>query len=355
MRVDSEQLPQHLKRGLKPLYTLYGEETLLALEAADRVRTQARADGYSEREVLTVESGFDWSRLAMSGNSLSLFASRRILELRIPSGKPGVQGAEAIKRYASDLPPDTLTLVSLPKLDKATLTSGWFAALDSAGVTVAANLVAPTRLPQWLAARLALQGQQAEPDTLQLLADLVEGNLLAAHQEVRKLALLFPAGPLALEDVRSAVTDVARYDVFKLGETLLAGDPLRFARVLEGLRGEGVAPPLVLWAITEEVRALWRVAGALAKGKPMPAALREARVWGSRSELMPQAVRRTGGADLEQALLHAGEVDRMIKGLASGDVWDELLRLGLRLAQPAPSSPGRGNRGRMQTQRPVTS
>ena len=147
MRVDSEQLPQHLKRGLKPLYTLYGEETLLALEAVDRVRAQARADGYSEREVLTVESGFDWSRLAMSGNSLSLFASRRILELRIPSGKPGVQGAEAIKRYASDLPPDTVTLVSLPKLDKATLTSGWFEALDSAGVTVAANLVAPTRLP----------------------------------------------------------------------------------------------------------------------------------------------------------------------------------------------------------------
>jgi DNA polymerase-3 subunit delta len=347
MRVDSEQLPQQLTRGLKALYTVYGEETLLALEAADRIRAQARAEGHSEREVLTVETGFDWSDLAMSGNSLSLFGSRRILELRIPSGKPGVQGADAIKRYAVRLPPDTVTLVSLPKLDKATLASGWFEALDAAGVSVCASAVPPTKLPQWLAGRLALQGQHTDPNTLQMLADLVEGNLLAAQQEVQKLALLFPPGTLASEDVRSAVTDVARYDVFKLGETLLAADSARFAHVLEGLRSEGVAPPLVLWAITEELRALWRVSGALASGTPMPAALREARVWGRRAELMPRAVRRVGGTDLEQALLHAGEVDRMIKGLARGDVWDGLLQLGLRLALPVPSSPARGNRGRM--------
>jgi len=344
MRIDSEQLPQHLKRGLKSLYTVYGEETLLALEAADRIRAQARAEGYGERDVLTVDTGFNWSDLAMSGNSLSLFGSRRLLELRIPTGKPGVQGADAIKRYAIGLPPDTVTLVFLPKLDKATLASGWFEALDAAGVTVSANLVPVARLAQWLAGRLDLQGQRADPDTLRMLSDLVEGNLLAAQQEVLKLALLFPPGPLAAEDVRAAVTDVARYDVFKLGETVLAADTPRFVHMLEGLRAEGVAPPLVLWAIAEEIRALWNISGALAAGKPLPTALRDARVWGRRADLMPSAVRDVRLPDLEQALLHAADVDRLIKGLARGDVWDELLQLGLRLTRPARSTAG-SNRG----------
>jgi DNA polymerase-3 subunit delta len=344
MRVDSEQLPQHIKRGLKPLYTVYGEETLLALEAADRIRAQARAEGYAEREVLTVDTGFNWSDLAMSGSSLSLFGSRRLLELRIPTGKPGVQGADAIKRYCVDLPPDTVTLVFLPKLDKTTLASAWFEALDAAGVTVTANLVPAARLPQWLAGRLEFQGQRADPDTLQMLADLVEGNLLAAQQEVLKLALLFPPGLLAVEDVRAAVTDVARYDVFKLGETVLAADTARFAHMLEGLRAEGVAPPLVLWAITEELRALWLVSGGLAAGKPLPTALRDARVWGRRADLMPRAVRNAHLPDLERALLHAADVDRMVKGLARGDVWDELLQLGLRITRPAPPARARRNR-----------
>jgi DNA polymerase-3 subunit delta len=352
MRIDSEQLPQHLKRGLKPLYTVYGEETLLALEAADRIRAHARAEGYGERDVLTVDTGFNWSDLAMSGNSLSLFGSRRLLELRIPTGKPGVQGADAIKRYSTDVPPDTVTLVSLPKLDKTTLASAWFEALDAAGVIVCANLVPAARLPQWLAGRLDLQGQRADPDTLQMLADLVEGNLLAAQQEVLKLALLFPPGPLAAEDVKSAVTDVTRYDVFKLGEALLTADTARFAHMLEGLRAGGVAPPLVLWAIAEELRALWHISGALAAGKPLPTALRDARVWGRRAELMPRAVRDARLPDLEKALLHAADVDRMIKGLARGDVWDELLQLGLRLTRPVRSAARanrtQGNRGRMQ-------
>jgi len=331
MRIDSEQLTQHLKRGLRPLYTVYGEETLLALEAADRIRVQARSEGYAEREVLTVEAGFDWSQLEMSASSLSLFAARRVLELRILSGKPGSEGAEAIKRHAARLPPDTLTLVSLPKLDRATLNSAWFEALDAAGVTVAANAVTAARLPQWLAARLAQQGQEADADTLALLAGMVEGNLLAAQQEVHKLALLSAPGRLSRESVASVVLDVARYDVFQLGEALLAGDAARYVRMLYALEGEGVAPPLVLWAIGEELRALWRVSSAVAAGKAMPLALREARVWGARADLLPRALRRVRAGDLEAALLHAAEVDRTIKGLARGDVWGELLRLGLRL------------------------
>ena len=344
MRIDSEQLPQRLERKLDALYTVFGEEPLLALEAADRIRHHARRAGYDEREVLTVESGFDWSQLGASGSSLSLFGSRRIVELRIPTGKPGTEGADAIKRYTADLPPDTLTLVSLPKVDRTTQGSGWFEALDAAGVTVAANAVPLARLPQWLAGRLALQGQEADADTLQFIADRVEGNLMAAQQELHKLALLFPAGKLAREAIEAAVLDVARYDVFKLGESLLAADRVRFVRMLEGLQGEGVAPPLVLWAISEELHALWRVGSAVSAGRPMQVALRESRVWGARAELLPGALRRVGRQDLEAGLLEAAAIDRMIKGLARGDVWDGLLRLGLRLAPEG----ARGNRGRMQ-------
>lgn len=331
MRIDSEQLEPHLKRGLKPLYAVYGEETLLALEAADRIRQHAREQGHSEREVLIAEPGFDWSRLAMSGNSLSLFASRRILELRIPSGKPGTEGAEAIKRYSARLPPDTVTLVSLPKLDRTTLNSGWFEALDGAGVAVAANPVTAARLPQWLAGRLAQQEQAADADTLHFLAGMVEGNLMAAHQEVQKLALLFPPGPLTSAGVESSVLNVARYDVSQLGHALLAADGARFVRVLEGLKGEGVAAPLILWAITEELRALWRVSAAVSSGKPVQLAMREARVWGARAELLPPALRRARRSELQAALVHAADVDRIIKGLAPGDVWEELMRLGLRV------------------------
>lgn len=333
MRIDSEQLAAQLKRGLSPLYTVFGEEALLALEAADRIREAARKDGYDEREVLTVESSFDWSRLTMSGNSLSLFGNRRVLELRIPGGKPGTEGAEAIKRFTADLPPDTLTLVTLPKLDRSTQTGGWFTALDNAGVTVSANAVPLAKLPQWIAGRLSLQGQRASDDALQFLADMVEGNLMAARQEVLKLALLFPEGELTLDDIKGAVLDVARYDVFKLGEPLLAGDAARFVKVLNGLRAEGAAPPLVLWAISEEIHALWRVGRLVRAGRPQQVALREARVWGARAELLPRALRRVSSAQLSAAIVHAAQVDRLIKGLADGDLWDELTHLGLRLVE----------------------
>ena len=347
MRVDTEQLAQHLTRGLKPLYAVHGEETLLALEAADRIRMRCRQEGYSEREVLTVESGFDWSRLAMSGNSLSLFSAKRLLELRVPNGKPGNEGAEALRGYAVNLAPDTVTLITLPKLERTQLSSGWFEALDSAGVVVAANPVPLARLPQWLAARLALQEQQADQETLELLVGRVEGNLLAAHQEVQKLALLFPPGKLDAEQVRSVVLDVARYDVFKLGEAVLAADTARFVRMLDGLRGEGVAAPLVLWAVAEETRALLHIKNGLTAGRQLQQLMREARVWGARAELVPKAVRRFTSSELEDGLVHAASIDRMIKGLARGDVWDELLQLGLRLAQPSASGERAPNRGRI--------
>jgi DNA polymerase-3 subunit delta len=345
VRIDTEQLAQHLGRGLKPVYTIYGEESLLVLEASDRIRKRCREEGYSEREVLSVEAGFDWSQLAASGNSLSLFATRRLLELRIPTGKPGNDGAEALRRYAADLPPDTVTLISLPKLERTQQSSSWFDALDAAGIIIAANPVTVARLPRWIADRLALQDHQVDEQTLAFLVSRVEGNLLAAHQEVQKLALLFPPGKLDPGQVKDAVLDVARYDVFKLGEALLAGDAPRFARMLNGLRGEGAAPPLVLWALAEEARALLHVGRGLAAGRPPQQLMREARVGGARAELMPASARRFTARELEDTLLHAARVDRMIKGLSRGDVWDELLQIGLRLL--GPSRDVRPNRGRI--------
>ena len=340
MRISTEQLQQHLARELKPLYTVFGDEALLGLEASDRVRARARTDGYTERDVLTVDSGFKWSELAFTGNSRSLFATRRILELRVPTGKPGVEGSEALQSYCEGLPPDTITLVVLPAVDWRAQKAGWFEALDRAGMMVEAKPVARKALPEWVAGRLRAQGQEADQETLDFIADRVEGNLLAAHQEVQKLALLFPAGKIAFEQAREAVLDVARYDVFKLGEALLEGDVLHLSRMMDGLRGEGIAPPLVLWAIAEEIRAIGRVLDAVAAGRTPPQLWREAKVWGnSHQNLMQQNHRRYGKEQVEAAITHAARVDRMVKGLIRGDVWDELLQLCLRFARSAPARP----------------
>jgi len=338
MRISTEQLQQHLTRELKPLYAVHGDETLLALEAADRVRAKARAEGHTEREVLTVDSGFKWSELAFTGNSQSLFAARRVLELRVPTGKPGTEGAEAIARYCEAPPPDTVTLVVLPGVDWRAQKAGWFEALDRAGVMVEAKPVTRKALPEWLAGRLRAQGQEADKETLDFITDRVEGNLLAAHQEVQKLALLFPAGKIAFEQAREAVLDVARYDVFNLGEALLDGDVLHLARMMDGLKGEGVAPPLVLWALTEEIRAIGRVLDGIAAGRTPPQLWRDVRVWGAgHQNLMQQNCRRFTKEQVEAALVHAAKVDRTVKGLIRGDAWDELLQLALRFAASAPA------------------
>lgn len=334
MQIDSEQLPRQLERGVGPLYTVFGDEPLLAIEAADRIRAAARTHGHTGRDVLTVESGFDWKSLWLTGASLSLFAEKRIVELRIPTGTPGTDGSEAISRYAADLPPDTLTLVELPKLDRRTRDGRWFKALDEAGVTVEVKRVRPEELPRWLAGRLRQQGQDADPATLEFLADRVEGNLLAAHQEVQKLALLFPAGRLDEALIREAVMDVARFEVFDLGATVLKGDAARFVRMLDGLRGEAAGLPLVLWALNEEIRALSDLLAATARGTAIAQAMRDARIWGDRQKAMPQALRRVDRAGLVAAVHHAARIDRIIKGVAPGNPWDELRTLGLRIAAP---------------------
>ncbi len=340
MPVSSEDLAQHLKRNLAPLYAVVGDEPLLIIEACDRIRTAARERGYAEREVLIAEQHFDWSRLRASGVSQSLFASQRLLELRVPNGKPGVEGGKALQEYCAQLPPDTLTLIEIPGLDWRSRKSAWFAALESAGTLVEAAAVRREQLPRWIAGRLRLQQQDADEATLEFIAGKVEGNLLAAWQEVQKLALLFAPGRLEFAQVKDAVLDVARFDVFDLGAVVLSGDAARLARTLDGLAGEGVAPPLVLWAIAEEIRTAGRLLAALAGGVPLAQAMRELRIWGPRQNVLQRHINRITRAQVEAALRHAAHIDRMSKGLARGDVWDELLQLGLRFAGP-PAQPVR--------------
>jgi DNA polymerase-3 subunit delta len=328
-----EQLEAHLARELRPLYAIHGDEPLLSLEAADAIRARARSNGFSERTVLTAERGFDWGELAGSAASRSLFGERRLIELRLPSGKPGAEGAAAIERFCGDLPPDALTLVMLPRLDRAGQSASWFQALEAKALLVNVFPVERPRLPEWIAARLARQKQQAKPETLRFLADCVEGNLLAAHQEIQKLALLLPPGELEFDAVRQAVMNVARYDAGKLAEAMLSGDRSRLARMLEGLRGEGEAPPRVLWLLAEEIRAVCRVQNGLSAGRSLADVCREARVWGdARQALVGKAARTFTRAALLAALEHAAAVDRVVKGVVKGDAWDELLQLGLRFA-----------------------
>lgn len=345
MQIALNQLAAQLQKGLRPLYTLHGDEPLLQQEAADAIRAAARAQGYTERSSYTVAGAhFDWSAVLAAGGSLSLFADKQIVEIRIPSGKPGKDGSVALQQIAAsaDGNDSTLTLVLLPRLDKATRTGAWFAALESHGASVQIDPVDRAALPQWIAQRLAAQGQRVAPGeegqrTLQFFADRVEGNLLAAHQEIQKLALLHPAGELSWSQVESAVLNVARYDVFKLSEAVLSGQVLRVQRMLDGLQAEGEAEVLVHWALAEDIRALKRVKDAVNAGKPLPMALRENRVWGPKERLFERIVPRFSDAAAARLLQSAHTVDGIVKGLKvpdwPADGWQALQRLALQLCK----------------------
>jgi DNA polymerase-3 subunit delta len=351
MQVRTDQLAAHLAKGPGPLYTVWGDEPLLAQEAADAIRAAARASGCSERQVHTVAGAhFDWSSMLGASQAMSLFAERQLIEIRIPSGKPGKEGSEALQRYCEHLGDDTVTLVTLPKLDRAQQQSAWFAALDRHGAMVRVDPVDRKALPQWIAQRLAAQGQRVEGGeagarSLAFFADRVEGNLLAAHHEVVKLGLLYPAGELGFDQVEAAVLNVARYDVFKLSEAVLAGQVARALRMLEGLEAEGEAAVLVHWTLAEDIRALRRVKDAVDAGQPPPLALREARVWGAKERLFERALPRLT-ANALAALVEAAQIcDGIVKGLKQPDwpldPWAALRRLVLLTADAvAPAMPG---------------
>ena len=329
MRISPEKLESGLAQGLPPLTTVLGEEPLLAFETLDALRRAAQGQGFVTREVLTVEPGFDWSTLTLACNSSSLFGDKKLVELRIPSGKPGVEGARHLETLGRQPSADTRVLVSLPALDYRTQQSAWCKALESNGLMVLAAAVPRAQLPGWIAQRLGRQQQQVDPDTLTFLAQRVEGNLLAAHQEIQKLGLLFPAGLLDAEAVRQAVLNVARHDVHDLTAALMSRDLARFVRTLRGLEAEGEALPLVLWAVVEDMRALTHLVTARRNRRPLNVACREAKVWGPRQKLLEPLAARMPPGVCEAALLMAAQVDRTIKGVAPGNPWDTLLELGL--------------------------
>ncbi|MBE0474594.1 DNA polymerase III subunit delta [Rhodoferax sp.] len=354
MQIQPAALAAHLQKGLKPLYTLHGDEPLLIQEALDAIRAAARAQGFTERSSHTVAGAhFDWGEVLAAGGSQSLFADKQVLELRIPSGKPGKEGSVALQQLAqaSRGNDSVLTLVMLPRLDRTTKASAWFAALEG-GMTIEVSPVERAALPQWIAQRLAAQGQRVVAGvegqrTLQFFADRVEGNLLAAHQEIQKLALLHPQGELSFAQIESAVLNVARFDVFKLSEAVLAGQPERVQRMLDGLQAEGEAEVLVHFALSEDIRALKRVKDAIARGSPLPMALREQRVWGNKERLFERVLPRLSAATLAGFLQDAHLVDGVVKGLKRPDwpaaPWQALQRLALRLcsacATQKPASP----------------
>ncbi|MBK9022307.1 MAG: DNA polymerase III subunit delta [Sulfuritalea sp.] len=293
MLLRPEQLAAHLDKPLAPLYLLHGDEPLLVIEAGDAIRAAARKQGFEEREVIVVGTGFKWDDLFLAAGNMSLFGGSKLVDLRIPSGKPGREGSEALQRYIGTLGPGIVTLITLPELDKQARKSAWVTTLMDAGIGIECNAPPLARLPQWIAERMAREKQSAPRAALEFIALHVEGNLLAAYQEIQKLGLIYPPGEISLKQIEAAVMNVARYDVFDLLDAVKSRDTIRAARTLEGLKGEDAPKLLVLWALAAEARA--RGAHAL--------------------------------------LLRAAKIDRMIKGLGNGDIWDEFLQLALRLTQ----------------------
>jgi DNA polymerase-3 subunit delta len=330
MRCEVEQLGSLLARGLAPCYFLSGDEPLRIEEAGDAVRAAARAAGYDERLVYTVESGFDWNVLALANQSLSLFSARRLIELRIPTGKPGEVGAKALTALAAQPPPDTLLLVITGKLEKAARESRWAKALEAAGVAVTVYELNAQRLPAWIGARLGARGLMAGPGVVELLAHHMEGNLLACAQEIDKLVLIHGSGAtLGAADVEASLVDSARFTIYGLVDACLAGETPAAVRMLRHLQAEGVEPILVLWAMARELRTMAQLAHELNRGRPESAVL--AKVWANRRGPVTRALQRVRPGQWFGMLRAAARADRVLKGRASGEIWHELEILALAL------------------------
>jgi len=332
VKISGDNLAASLARQLQTIYLVSGDEPLLVNEAADAIRATARKQGFEERELHVVERGFDWQGLIANSRSMSLFAQRKIVEIRMANAAPGEQGADAIVELAGEPSPDTLVLIITAKLDGRMQSSRWVSAVEKNGVLVQVWPIDLPRLPAWIRERLGRHKLQADPAAASLLAERVEGNLLAAHQEIEKLALLLPPGPISAETVLDAVADSARFDVLQLGEAAMRGQTARALRILEGLRGEDVEPTLVLWAVNKDLQWIARARGLMRRGQSAESAMNALYVWRPRQNAMGQALSRMNGHTLRNLLLDAERVDRTIKGVEKGDPWLALERLVARLA-----------------------
>ncbi len=332
MRLRPEQLSAHLQKQILPVYVVSGDEPLLVQEACDVIRARAREAGCAEREVLQVEAKFNWDQLLSCSAEMSLFADRKLIELRIPSGKPGAEGSKAFIAYLEN-PGDNILLVVAGKIDKASTNSKWFKALDRAGAILQIWPVDARELPRWLQQRITQAGLQIDNDALQLLCDRVEGNLLAAVQEVEKLRLLCQGGRISAEDVSDSVANSARYNLFTLVDCALQGDTAGAMKMLHGLRAEGAEPPVILWALSREIRLLYQCAIDIDKGQNQQQVLQSQRVWKRRKPIVSAGLARHSRDDLGELLHQASLVDHSIKGLADGQPWDRLGGLVLDLSQ----------------------
>jgi len=327
MWLSIDQLPAALKKQLAPVYFLSGDEPLQLGEAADAIRLAARKSGYDNREVLTVDAHFDWNSLLQSADSLSLFAEKKIIDLRLPSGKPGAEGSKAFTAYCQRLPEDTLLLISSAKLEKSAKNSKWATTLEKTGVAIQVWPLEGKNLIQWLQQRLQKKGLSADQSSIQLIASRVEGNLLAAAQEVEKLYVLYGSGQLTHEQIETAVADSSRYDVFNLVDAALSGRLDRAGKILTALNHEGIAAPVVLWALARETRNLIHIQQQLADGQARNGVFMRHQVWDKRQKLVSFALNKLKRQDLMQALLLAAKTDRQIKGEETGNSWDSLLQI----------------------------
>jgi DNA polymerase-3 subunit delta len=333
MRLAEAQLASHLSQDLKPLYVLTGDEPLAQRECLDAIRTAAKIQGFDERTSLTVERNFNWSQIQAYGQTSSLFSSRRLLEINIPSGKPGVEGGKALQILADKPLPDATVLIILPTLEREAKNSAWFTTLEKQAICLTFNEVEAAHLPQWIAGRLARQKQSVSQETLLFLAHQVEGNLLAANQEVQKLGLLYAEGELSDDLVREAVLKVSRYDAFQLGDAILAGDPSRTVRILQGLQDEGEQAVAVMNPLMWVLRPLVRIKQAEARGENINNAMTNARIYGDRQSLVKRALSRLSLRQLEAALQKLADIDKTAKGVMQGDAWLEISRLCFGLAR----------------------
>lgn len=332
MQISADQLSQHLKRDLASIYFVYGEETLLVDECCRSIREAAHAAGCLDRQIFTVESGFDWNGLFASMQSLSLFAEKRLIELRLPTGKPGESGAKILTEIAAQASRDIVFIVSSGKLDKQVRESKWAKALEAAGIVIAIYPLEAAQWPVWIRRRMEAKGLKPGSGVVDLLAHLMEGNMLACAQEIDKLVMLLGAGEVGLDDIEGNLGDNARFNVFALADASLRGETATVDRILGRLRGEGVEPVLILWALVREVRELAQMATLIAAGQPLARVLETRRVWAKRKPLVSAALKRLPRDAWQDLLSHSARADRILKGRGAGDIWKELQCLALRIS-----------------------
>ena len=332
MRITSPTLSTQLKQGIEPLYLLFGSETLLVEEALDQIRNQCRLAGYSERIRLTVETGFDWNRLQHESRTLSLFADKRLIELRLPTGKPADAGSRALIDFAHDLSSDTTLAVVANAIDKRGQTTKWFKAIQSNGMVVECPAIGTANLPGWISQRMSSQGLKHEPGAVEHLSRLVEGNLLAAAQEINLLGLLYPDQTITARIIRQTNADHARFNVYAFVDACLSGAVERTIRILQNLKHEQAEPVIILWALAREVRTLCRLSAAIDKGERPGSLFKRHGVWSSRSALVSSALNRLSKNRWENILQRIGHADLMMKGRISfrrKDIWEEIESISL--------------------------